>query len=203
MLSLGRRKGDDFATRSVPSMHVSDNWSGRWHWRWTEVAGNHEKLPNLRCWSDRKDGSDFPAGRQIRGDHDFWTIRLFVTAQHSTVVEFGISCFIHKQPKHLLFSGTTDAYVLTLGTDPNGGNEYVWKTLNTLSLADYLNKYVGWGPVDYLSVDTEGSEYSMLMHLAQDGGFAANRSICQINIELHGPLEVKQFMKTVYRYLQK
>lgn len=43
--------------------------------------------------------------------------------------------------------------------------------------------------IDYLWMDIEGAEYDLLPLMKSNGPVAKARTICQVNIELHGPLQ--------------
>uniref|UniRef100_F1LBN7 Methyltransferase FkbM domain-containing protein n=1 Tax=Ascaris suum TaxID=6253 RepID=F1LBN7_ASCSU len=75
--------------------------------------------------------------------------------------------------------GTFNASVLE-------GNKYVWRTIETVTVESLLRAF-GIAHVDFLFLDIEGAEYSVLPVLSTQTS-ELNETFCQINVEIHGPL---------------
>lgn len=75
--------------------------------------------------------------------------------------------------------------VLKMSVYENG--VYNFKNVNTINLEEFLKKNVGVEKIDFFWVDTEGAEYQMLRKYFIDSHI--DITICQLAIELHGPLE--------------
>ena len=77
-----------------------------------------------------------------------------------------------------------------LNASVNVNATYVYQRIAVTSLASFLMAETPTGTVvDYLWMDIEGPEYSLLAQLSKNGPLANARVICQINVELHGPLD--------------
>ena len=81
------------------------------------------------------------------------------------------NCVWSSSGESLIFNETTDPELSTIDSMSNvdnhaasrvGGEKY---SVSTISLNDLLKKYNAPEVIDYLSIDTEGSEYEILRHL--------------------------------------
>lgn len=68
------------------------------------------------------------------------------------------------------------------------GVKYVWRKVEAVTIETFLEKTRSLN-VDYLFLDIEGAEYDILPQMVEDGSETKSAVICQINIELHGPLK--------------
>ncbi|KHN82812.1 Uncharacterized protein C28H8.8 [Toxocara canis] len=64
--------------------------------------------------------------------------------------------------------------------------KYHWRTIETITMKVLLRAF-GIAHVDFLFLDIEGTEYSVLPTLSTQTDMF-NETFCQINVELHGPL---------------
>ena len=70
------------------------------------------------------------------------------------------------------------------------GGKYIGKQLNTISLVEFLTNTLPRHYVDFLNMDIEGLEYKILPEFYYNGSLEKGGFVfCQINLELHGPLE--------------
>lgn len=75
-------------------------------------------------------------------------------------------------------------------------NHYHLKTVPTITFADFLKNYAKVDHVDYAFLDNEGPEYGMFEQFLPGGELATNDvSICQISVEMHGPIGLYQMEK--------
>lgn len=80
-------------------------------------------------------------------------------------------------------SGVLEATVLENGS-------YHAKNVTAITFMELLTKYARVDHVDYLFMDNEGPEYAFLEQLQPNGPVAQSGiSICQLSVEMHGPLQ--------------
>lgn len=61
---------------------------------------------------------------------------------------------------------------------------YQSKDVMTVNFTEFLKKYVKVDKIDFLWIDNEGGEYEIFRRHLID----VKRTICQVNVEMHGPL---------------
>lgn len=69
--------------------------------------------------------------------------------------------------------------------------KYQWKIVRTQNFSTFLRAHTkpSDGVIDYLWMDIEGAEYELLPLMKSNAPVAKARTICQVNVELHGPLQ--------------
>jgi len=77
-------------------------------------------------------------------------------------------------------SGIKRAYVNIDGVS-------VYKDVETVALTDFIRNHAKVDHIDYFLLDNDGPEYGILEQL-QPRGVLENFTICQISVEMHGPL---------------
>lgn len=82
------------------------------------------------------------------------------------------------------------------------GGKYHPKNVSTVTLVDFLRHYAKVDKIDFMFMDNEGAEYSLLWQFMRGGlvekeGF----SICQLSVELHGPWQSYGVDGTFYENL--
>uniref|UniRef100_A0A0N5AGC1 Methyltransf_21 domain-containing protein n=1 Tax=Syphacia muris TaxID=451379 RepID=A0A0N5AGC1_9BILA len=87
-------------------------------------------------------------------------------------------------------------YLQVVGVSKSGGvvrgsvlinGKYVWRNILTVTMPELL-KIFKLKTIDYLLIDVEGPEYDILPDIVLNKDFN-DTTICQINVEVHGPLK--------------
>uniref|UniRef100_A0A914UXG9 Methyltransferase FkbM domain-containing protein n=1 Tax=Plectus sambesii TaxID=2011161 RepID=A0A914UXG9_9BILA len=88
-----------------------------------------------------------------------------------------------------------DYYQLAVASKPGQLNasvlingHYTWQMVEAITLEELLINRLKLPMIDFLFLDIEGAEYKVLPQLSSTGALANKTVICQINVELHGPL---------------
>jgi hypothetical protein len=69
-------------------------------------------------------------------------------------------------------------------------SDYTKRTVSQVDLTTFLRRSVNISKIDHLWMDNEGPEYSLLNFFLHNGSLTDNGvTVCQLNVEFHGPIE--------------
>lgn len=78
-------------------------------------------------------------------------------------------------------------------------NVYSTKEVSNIEFVQFITQTIGYRTFDYFFLDNEGPEYDILPMLHRGGAVETNGIIlCQISVELHGPLNAYGMNETKY-----